>query len=98
MLKHSGSMCCKKLAEAQPSSWKLIFLHYLKPVGGKLLLACDFDVKKLPIKLPEFYEECLKCFAEISVGSKMKNDQMSNGVASVIIWNNKNILHFIKRV
>ena len=84
-------MCCKKLAEAQPSSWKLIFLHYLKPVGGKVLLACDFDVKKLPIKLPEFYEECLKCFGEISVGSKMKNDQMSNGVASVIIWNNKNI-------
>ena len=63
----------------------------MKPVGGKLLLACDFDVKKLPIKLPEFYEECLKCFAEISVESKMKNDQMSNDVASVIIWNNKNI-------
>ena len=54
-------------------------------------MACDFDVKKLPIKLPEFYEECLKCFAEISVGSKMKNYQMSNGEASVIIWNNKNI-------
>ena len=34
--------------------------------------ACDFDVKKLPIRLPEFYEECLKCFAVISVGSKMK--------------------------
>ena len=53
-----------------------------------------------------FYEECLKCFAEISVGSKLRNDQMSNDVASVIIWNNKNIfmlmedpftiLHFIK--
>ena len=84
-------MCCKKLAEANPSSWKLIFLHYLKPVGGKLLLACDFDVKLLPIKLPELYEECLKCFAEISVASKITNDQMSNDVASVIIWNDKNI-------
>ena len=92
IVKTQRIMCCKKLAEAQPSSWKLIFLHYLKPVGGKLLLACDFDVKKLPIRLPEFYEECLKCFAEISVGSKMKNNQMkSNDVASVIIWNNKNI-------
>ena len=91
VVKTQRMMCCKKLAEAQPSSWKLIFLHYLKPVGGKLLLACDFDVKKLPIKLPDFYEECLKCFAEISVGSKMKNDQMSNDVARVIIWNNKNI-------
>ena len=38
----------KKLADAQASSWKLIFLHYLKPVGGKLFLACDFDVKNFP--------------------------------------------------
>ena len=87
-------MCCKKLAEAQPSSSVEINLFaLLEAVGGKLLLACDFDVKKLPIKLPtEFHEECLKCYAEISVGSNIKiADQMGNDVASVIIWNNKNI-------
>ena len=48
IVKAQRIMYCKKLAEAQPSSWKLIFLHYLKPVGGKLLLACDFDLKSFP--------------------------------------------------
>ena len=43
-------LCCKKLASDEPSSWKSI----LKPVGGKLILCCNFDIKKLPIKLPSF--------------------------------------------
>ena len=30
-------LCCKKLAGDQPSSWKTIRLHYLNPVGGKLV-------------------------------------------------------------
>ena len=29
-------MYCKKFAEAQQSSWKIILSHYLKQVGGKL--------------------------------------------------------------
>ena len=29
-------MYCKKIAEAQQSSWKIILSHYLKQVGGKL--------------------------------------------------------------
>ena len=37
-----------------------ILLHYLEPVGGKFIFCCDFDLKILPIKLPAFYEECLK--------------------------------------
>ena len=45
-------LCCKKLANDQPSGWKTILLHYMKPVGGKLVLSCHFDLKKLPIKLP----------------------------------------------
>ena len=53
-------LCCKKLASSQPSNWKKILLHYLEPVGGKFILCCDFDLKKLPLKLPAFYEECLK--------------------------------------
>jgi len=33
-----------------------ILLHYLEPVGGKFILCCNFDLKKLPtcIKLPAF--------------------------------------------
>ena len=26
-------LCCKKLENDQPSGWKTILLHYLKPVG-----------------------------------------------------------------
>ena len=44
-------------------------LHYLKPVRGKLVLCCDsVDLKKLPIKLPAFYEECLKIFCKVLRG------------------------------
>ena len=62
-------LCCKKLASDQPSSWKTILLHYLKPVGGKLVLRCNFELQKLPIKLPKIYEECLKSFAKCSAAN-----------------------------
>ena len=67
MIETQRIMCCKKLASDEPSSWKTILLHYLKPVGGKLILGCNFDVKMLPIKLPPFYEDCLKCFSKCSI-------------------------------
>ena len=50
MIETQRIICCKKLACDEPSSWKTILLHYLKPVGGKLILCCNFDVKMLPIK------------------------------------------------
>ena len=83
-------LCCKKLANDQPSGWKIILLHYLKPVGGKLVLCCDFDLKKLTIKLPAFYEECLKFFAKCSAVNNL-NIQDLNGkdLSKVILWNNK---------
>ena len=59
IIKTQTILCCKRLPSEQPSSWKTIPLHYLKLVGGKFILCCDFDVKTLPIKLPTFYEECL---------------------------------------
>ena len=64
-------LCCKKLASDQPSNWKKILLHYLEPMGGKFILhvCCDFDLKKLPVKLPAFYEECLKSFAKCSAAN-----------------------------
>ena len=78
------------MANDQPSGWKAILLHYLRPVGGKLVLCCDFDLKKLPIKLPAFYEECLKFFAKCSAVNNL-NIQDLNGkdLSKVILWNNK---------
>ena len=68
----------------------IIVLHYLKPVGGKLVLCCDFDLKKLTIKLPAFYEECLNFFAKCSAVNNL-NIQDLNGkdLSKVILWNNK---------
>ena len=55
IIKTQRILCCKKFASEQPSTWKTILLHYLKPVGGKFILSCDFEVKTLPIKLPLFF-------------------------------------------
>lgn len=83
-------LCCKKLASDQPSNWKKIVLHYLEPVGGKLILCCDFDLKKLPIKLPAFYEECFKSFAKCSAATHTSiQDQNRQDLSKAIVWNNK---------
>ena len=83
-------LCCKKLASDQPSDWKKILLHYLEPVGGKLILCCDFDLKKLPVKLPAFYEECFKSFAKCSAASHTSvQDQNRQDLSKAIVWNNK---------
>ena len=86
IIKTQRILCCKRLASKQPSSWKTILLHYLKPVGGKFILCCDFDVKVLPVKLPAFYEECLNYFAECSAAR-----QDSGDLSKIILWNNKTI-------
>ena len=56
IIKAQRILRCKKLAGDYRSSWEFILLHYLKPLGGKFVLSCNFDVKLLPIKLPTFYE------------------------------------------
>ena len=92
IIKTQRILCCKRLLSEQPSSWKTILLHYLKPVGGKFILCCDFDVKTLPIKVPMFYEECLKYFAECSVAKQGSVQNTTNAdLLKIILWNNKAI-------
>ena len=75
------------------SSWKIILLHYLKPVGGKFILGCNFDVKKLSIKLPGFYEECLKDFSRCSAANKVSLGNINAvDISKIILWNNCYIL------
>jgi len=70
----------------------MILLHYLKPVGGKVILCCDFDVKNLPVKLPIFYEECLKYFAEWSAARQdIANNLTGGDFSKIVLWNNKAI-------
>ena len=90
IIKAQRILCCKKLASDYRSSWKSILLHYLKPVGGKFVLSCNFDVKLLPIKLPTFYEECFKHFTECSVPNHTISDKLETAdIARIVLWNNK---------
>ena len=73
-------MCCKKFAENQRSNWKIILSHYMKNVGSKLILRCAFDLKKLCIKLPKYYEECFRSLTE---------QASCQEIHSTVIWNNK---------
>ena len=41
------------------SPWKIVLDYYLGNVGGKFILKCQFDTRKLPLFLPVFYRECL---------------------------------------
>ena len=45
IIKTQRIMCCKKFASDQLSAWKVFLSHYLKPIGGKFILRCDFDLK-----------------------------------------------------
>ena len=84
-------MCCKKLASDELSRWKIILLHYLKPIGGKLILCCNYNLKKLPIKVPSFYEDSLKSFAKCSVANNQCEEIIEdiNEILQIMLWNNK---------
>ena len=50
-------------------------------------------LKKLPVKPPRFYEECLQIFAEHSAATGECSQILNNSTrANTIIWNNKDIL------
>jgi len=87
IIKTQRILCCKRLASKQPRSRKTILLHYLKPVGGKFILCCDFDVKILPVKVLAFYEECLKYFAECSAARQDSDDlqKLSYGTIKLFV-------------
>ena len=81
-------ICCKKIVSDDLRSWKILLLHYLKPLGGKFILGCNFDVKKRPIKLPGFYEECLKDFLQCSIANKVSLGNINAvDISKIILWN-----------
>ena len=60
---------------------------------ANLSLAATFDVKKLPIRLPGFYEECLQDFSRYSAANKVSLDNINAvDISKIILWNNCYIL------
>ena len=49
--------------------WKAFLNEILIPVGGKLILHCNFDASKLRIYLPSFYKQCLDAWSEANATS-----------------------------
>ena len=59
-------------------------------VQGRVQHKSDFDLKKLPIRLPAFYEECFKSFAKCSAATHTSiQDQNRQDLSKAIVWNNK---------
>ena len=69
IIKTHRIMLCQRLADEEPCNWKNILCHYFKHVDGKFILCCNFDIKKLPINLPQYYRECFKCFSHCSAAT-----------------------------
>ena len=59
-------MCFQKFLEDYESPWKMFLGELLKPIGGKFLLHCNFEVSKLNISLPAFYRQCLVAWSELN--------------------------------
>ena len=90
-------LCCKKLASDQPSTWKTILLHYLKPVGGKLILCCNFELQKLPIRLPKFYDECLRVnVSKYQRKIKKSRSRAKNRFRSFFVYSKFKVLKKVK--
>ena len=57
-----------------------------------MVLGFGYDIEKLPIKLPKFYEECFQIFAEHSAATAVSVQRLNNkAIADTIVWNNIHI-------
>ena len=81
--------CLKRYYQDYPSKWKNILDFYLKNVGERFLLKCNFLVSKLQLQLPEYYKECLIICNSLQQPVPSKTDQE---IINEYIWNNKQIL------
>ena len=74
----------------RPSGWKYFLSYYFKPVGGKFVVCCNFDLKIMPLNLPNYDKECLECFEECSIANVTNvNNLTHEQSARTVIWNNK---------
>ena len=53
-------MVLKKYFDDDESFWKVILDEFLQGVGGKFILFCNFNTRKLPIHIPIFFKEYLE--------------------------------------
>ena len=54
---------CLKYIDDYVSPWKFFLDHCLGKIGGRFVLKCQFDTRKLPVALPVFYKDCLDAWS-----------------------------------
>jgi len=74
----------KQFIEDYNSPWKSALEAFLGDIGRKSILCCNFDTRKLPIYLPDFYKECLNAWSYVSTTNVVSYDDVINQT----IWNN----------
>ena len=85
MISAQRIICMKRYLSTDPAGWKFFFYSYLKKVGGKFLLHCNFNYNKLPIDPPEFYKEFIVTWALLNED----NPSSLSEIANQVIWNNQ---------
>ena len=60
-------MALKHFIEDYIGPWKSILETFLGDIHGKFILCCNFDTRKLPIYLPDFYKECLDAWSDMTM-------------------------------
>ena len=78
-------ICLQKVLKDYESPWKMFLGELLKPIGGKFLLHCNFEVSKLNISLPAFYRQGLVAWSELNA----REPSSVHEIVNQIIWNNK---------
>ena len=78
-------ICLNKFFEDYPSTWKSILNSCILPVGGSLVLPCNFDTVKLKTQLPKYYKECFDAWSSLNSSTPVTFKDIMNE----IIWNNK---------
>ena len=78
-------ICIKKYLEDYKSPWKALLNEILIPVGGKLMLHCNFDTSKLSIYLPSSYKQCFDACSELNA----KTPSLLHEITNEVIRNTK---------
>ena len=87
-IKSQQLMWLKRYFVSKQVGWKIILSGYLNKIGGlKLLLQCNFDIKRMSCHIPKFYMNILETWSELIYSDPDTDEKISNQV----IWNNTHI-------
>ena len=85
MCKSLKILWVKRLLNEEDLQWKIISVHYLEKVGGKLIFLCNYEMKKIDLDLPLVYKDMLTTWSE----SKQMSPQTSKDIYNEILWSKR---------